>query len=208
MALGDRYAELAGLKGRLGITDTNNDTQLNAALSTASRSVERFCRRQFNTDGTATSRTFDPLDRFLVTVDDFHTTTGLEVAIDESGDGTFGTTLTSSEYQLEPLNGVVEGEAGWPFWKIRLVGGALFPLTHLLPISRRASVQVTAQWGWSEVPPAVKESTLIVAEETFKLKDAPFGVAGFGEFGAMRVRENPKVAQLLSPYRRTAVRVA
>jgi hypothetical protein len=39
------------------------------------------------------------------------------------------------------------------------------------------------------------------------LKDAPFGVAGFGEFGAVRVRNNPRAMALLQPYRRLPVLV-
>jgi hypothetical protein len=48
----------------------------------------------------------------------------------------------------------------------------------------------------------------MLAEETFKLKDAPFGVAGFGDFGVVRVRENPAVARLLAPYKRYPMLVA
>jgi hypothetical protein len=68
-------------------------------------------------------------------------------------------------------------------------------------------LQVTARWGWSAVPPAVTEATLILAEELAKLKDAPFGVSGWTEFGVMRVRDNPFAARLLNPYRRNAVLV-
>lgn len=201
MALGDSYAKLAELKPRLGITDANDDTRLTQALAAASRGVEKFCKRQFNVADTASARVYEPLHDELVMVDDFHTTTDLEIAVDDTGDGTFGTTLSASQYKLRPRNGVVDGEPGWPFWRIKATESDLFPVG-------RDSVQVTAQWGWSAVPAAVKESTLIVAEETFKLADAPFGVAGFGEFGAVRVRENPKVAQMLGPYRLYTVAVA
>lgn len=200
MPLGDPYAELGELKNRLNIPDADSDTQLNQALSASSRGVERFCRRQFNQVTTASARVYHPITPVLTFVDDFHTSTDLEVKVDEGGDGSFATPFT--DYQLEPLNGIVDGEPGWPFWRLRAIASASFPQAD------RPAVQVTAQWGWAEVPIPVQEATLIVAEETFKLKDAPFGVAGFGEFGSVRVRENPKVAQMLSPYRRTAVRVA
>jgi hypothetical protein len=39
-----------------------------------------------------------------------------------------------------------------------------------------------------------------LAEELYKLKDAPYGVAGWSQYGAIRVRENPKVAELLADY--------
>jgi hypothetical protein len=65
----------------------------------------------------------------------------------------------------------------------------------------RRAVQITALWGWSAVPDPVKQATLIIAAEQWKLKDAPFGVAGFGEFGPIRVRDNPMAASLLARYR-------
>jgi hypothetical protein len=61
-------------------------------------------------------------------------------------------------------------------------------------------VEVTGVFGWPAVPAPVVQATMLVASELFRLRDAPFGVAGFGEFGAVRVRENPKVAALLDPY--------
>ena len=48
----------------------------------------------------------------------------------------------------------------------------------------------------------------ILATEAFRMKDAPFGIATFGEFGAMRVGENPKVAQYAGPYMRNPIRMA
>lgn len=200
MALGDDYGALTTLKSRLGIGDSVDNTELQNALTAASRGVETFCRRQFQRD-TATARTFRARHWWLAHVDDFHTTAGLVVATDNGDDGTFGTTWSASDYQLEPLDGVVAGQQGWPFYKLRAVE------TKWFPQGRRAGLQVTAQWGWAEVPEPVTEAALILAEEIFKLKDAPFGVAGYGEFGAVRVRDNPKVARMLTPYRRDAVLV-
>jgi hypothetical protein len=51
----------------------------------------------------------------------------------------------------------------------------------------RPSVQITALWGWPAVPSLVTEACYQLAEETFKLKDAPFGVAGVNDFGVLRI---------------------
>lgn len=203
MPIGDSYAQISELKPRLNITDTDDDARLTEALDAASRDVERFTRRQFNMTSSATSRVYEPLHDRLVLVDDFHTTSSLEVAVDTAEDGTYGTVLSSSKYALEPRNGVVEGVPGWPFWRIRAYDLDAFPVAQ-----GRATVQVTAEWGWAEVPAPIKEATLVQAAELFKLADAPFGVAGFGEFGAVRVRPNPKVTQLLAPYQLYTVGVA
>lgn len=197
MALGDSYATTAELKSRLGITDSNDDTQLAEALSSASRGIEKFCGRQFNKTTLASARVYYPRAGCWADVDDFHTTTDLAVKTDEGNDGTYETTWSTSDYQLEPLNGIVDGESGWPYSIVRAVSGRSFPIT-----SNRAPIQVTAQWGWTAVPASVKEATLILAEDVFKLADTPFGAGGFGEFGRIRARENPHVAMLVGAYRR------
>lgn len=203
MALGETYATLADLKAYLGITDTVDDTKLNDALATASRGIEKYVDRQLNQAGVVSPRVYYPQDRCLLEVDDFHTAAGLIVKTDDDNDGVYETTWSSSDYQLEPLNGIVDGMDGWPYSRIRAVDSRWFPTC-----SRRASVQVTADWGWSAVPAPVKQACLIIAAETHKLKDAPFGVAGFGDFGPVRVRDNPMAAAKLAPYRRNAVMVA
>lgn len=212
MALGDPYAVRGELKRRLdNMTVTTWDADIDNALLVASRGIEKVCHRQFNKTTSATARVYDyaartvgpcVLDKCLAIVDDFHTTTGLVIGIDSSDDGTFATTWTTADYQLEPLNGVIDGESGWPYWRIRAVGQT-FP-TSL----RRAPLQVTAQWGWTAVPAPVKEACLLVAEETFKLREAPWGVASVGEWGTMRVRSNPMAMAMLHPYRRDAILVA
>jgi hypothetical protein len=203
MALGDSYATLAQLKTRLtNISDTNDDAALTNALATSSRAIEQFCGRQFNDAGAASARVYNLDTRHVVRVDDFHTTTGLVVETDDGDDGTFETTWSATDYQLEPLNQIVDGQTGWPYHTIRAVESRYFPC------GRRTTVRVTARWGWSAVPTPVQEACLILSEETFRLKDAPFGVAGFGEFGVVRIRDNRKAAALLAPYRRHAVLVA
>lgn len=199
------YATVDELKLRIGASATDKDAQIGEALATASREIDKWTRRQFHKTTTASSRVFrpDPDDYGVyITVDDFHTTTDLVIAVDYGDDGTFETTWSASDYELRPLNGIVDGETGWPYCEIAAVGARRFPTC-----SRRAAVQVTAQWGWSAVPPGVKEAALIVAADLFKLGDAPFGVAGYGDYGPVRIRENPVATRLLMPYRRDPILV-
>lgn len=204
MALGDSYATLAELKTRLRIADNDDNDALTSALAVASRGVEACCNRQFNDAGSATARVFKPTAPTWSTVDDFSTSTGLVVAVDVGDDGTYETTWASTDYELWPLNGITGGQTGWPYSKIRVVGaGRYFPR-----YPRRAVLQVTARWGWTAVPAPVKEAALILAEDLFKLRDTPFGVGGYGEYGRVRARENPNVWLRVSPYVRDAVLVA
>lgn len=201
MALGDSYATLTELKSRLGITDTSDDGELTTALAVASRGIEACTHRQFNDAGSASARLFYPDSACRTKVDDFSTTTGLIVETDSGGAGSFAT-WSSTEYEVSPLNGVVDGVPGWPFWKIKTVT-RFFPCQQL-----RASLRVTARWGWTTVPAPVKEATLILAEDVFKLSDLPFGAGGYGEYGRIKARENPNVMLRVQPYARDAVLVA
>ena len=146
MALGDAYASVPELEARLGLAD---DGTFTALLDAASRAVEAFCRRQFNDAGSATARTYRALDPWRLAVDDFSTTTGLAVSID-------GTAWAATDYEPRPVNGVMEGRVGWPFFDLFAVG-------RTWPYNRRATVSVTAQWGWAAVPEAIKQTTLNVA---------------------------------------------
>src|SRR5437879_3426515 len=102
MALGDPYASLTQLKSYLKITDTADDSELDAALSSASKGIEDFCHRQFNDAGVATARVYHPEDHHWVEVDDFSTTTGLVVKTSAGSTGIFESTWSAADYQVEP----------------------------------------------------------------------------------------------------------
>jgi hypothetical protein len=199
----DLYPDLAEFKARFAIPDTIDDNLIRKAIRSASRAADKYCGRRFYPDTTATARVYRPDTIGRADVDDFHTITGLVIKTDDDDDGVYETTWAAGDYVLEPFNGIVDGESGWPFSKIRSVGTRYFGTW-----SRRATLQVTAKWGWAASPPDVTEASLLMAGELFKLKDAPFGIAGVGDFGVVRVRQSPHIARLLDPYRRHAVLVA
>lgn len=195
----NQYATVDEVKARFAISDAIDDYLIRKAIKAASRQIDKLCRRRFYADATATPRSFWRDSTIHTYVDEFWTTAGLVIATDQDDDAVFETTWAAADYQLEPLNGVVDGESGWPFSLIRAVEARTFP------IGKRPSVQVTAKWGWAAIPDDIREATLLSAAELFKLKDAPFGVAGFGEFGAVRIRANPIVLRAISPYKRAMV---
>jgi hypothetical protein len=209
--LGDPLGEIEELRTRLRDAAGNLDAdELTNIGLTVTRGIEKYCHRQFNKTDTATARIYGRnsvgtgvISKDLAIVDDFHTITGLVIATDTGDDGTFATTWTSADYQLEPLSGIVDAETGWPYWLIRAVGSYTFPTS-----TRRAPLRVTAKWGWNTVPTPVKEAWLVVSTETAKLPEAPFGVASSAEWGVARVRANPMAMAMLNPYRRDAVLVA
>lgn len=195
---GKLYATVEELKSRLGIGDTVDDFELRLAVETASRAVDDFCGRHF-WRGTAT-KTFTPDSPYWVKIDDLVSATTL--ATDATGDGTFETTWSASDYQLYPLNATTGSESR-PYTRFVAVGTLTFPTPWTYSYARGDRVQVVGVFGWPAVPAAVKTAALILAADAFKIKDAPFGIAGgMGEWGPVRVRDNPRAVALLRPYRR------
>lgn len=207
MAAIDIYATVSDLRAQFNIGDADDDVLLEDALRAASRSVDMFCGRRFWQDSAVQTRTYRCDDSIVAWVDDISTTTGLVIKTDTTGDYAWTTTWDSSDYDLEPRNASVfqSGDrtvSAQAWWRIVAIDDKVFPINE-----RRATLQVTAKFGWSAVPEAVKRSTLIKAARLFKRKDAPFGALGFDAEGIRISRwDDPDVVLLLSPYQRLEMR--
>jgi len=196
---------IASANNQALIATDNRGTELDAAISTVSRAIDQFCGRVFWDAGSATARVFRADRTSVIDVDEFSTAAGLVIATDTGGDGTFDTTWTASDYQLEPLNGIRDGRTGWPYRTVRAVAGLSFPVDW----QGQARVQITAQWGWAAVPDEVHQACLIWAHRLLRRSESPEGVAGFGDFGAVRLTSVDRdVETLLTPFRLTATLVA
>ena len=195
MAITNGYCTLAEVKAALRITDSIDDSLLETAVESASRLVDGYAGRNFYSAGSAV-RYFTPEDRIVCEIDDLISLTTLQVS--EDLDSVFDQTWAATDYQLEPLNGKVDGLTGWPATRIRAVGAYIFG-TNI----GEASVKVTGTWGWSAVPTAVKQATVIQASRIFKRLDSPLGVLSSPDLGYIRVgtRLDPDVQQLVEPYR-------
>jgi hypothetical protein len=200
MAIVNGYCTLAALKAALRITDTLDNDLLEVAIESASREIDGYCERVFYS--TSATRIYAPQNIYLVETDDIVSVTSVKTSTDGL---TFDTTLASTDYQLEPLNGIAGG-LSTPYTQIRAVGNYLWPayspqtILHL-----EASVQVVGVFGWSAVPTAIKQATIILAMRLFKRLDSPLGIAGFGDMGQMRVgRFDPDVDALLAPFRKVS----
>lgn len=194
MAITNGYCSLNDVKASARITDNVDDALLELAVEAASRQIDSYTQRSFYNAGTAT-RLFAPLDSYVTEIDDL---VSLSVLQTSDGDD-FGTTWASKDYQLEPLNGVVDGLSGYPTTRIRAVDDYLFNV-----LDGEATVKITGTWGWSSTPVAIKQATVILAARIFKRNDSPLGIAGFGDMGAVRVgtQLDPDVKQLVEPYRK------
>ena len=187
------------LKSRLGITDTADDFEIMLAAQAATRSVDEITGRYF-WRGTDT-RTYVPQSIYGQQIDDLVSVTTFKVDFD--GDGVFEQTWTlNTDYALTVAPGSYNpGALGeqWPYTGFQVIAASkLAPFVW--PWSHQDRIQIIGTFGWPAVPLAVKQAALIAAADLFKLKDAPFGVAGFGEFGVVRVGSNPRVLSLLRRY--------
>jgi hypothetical protein len=189
---------------RIGTADTLDDDLIDNCVGAASRLIDGYCNRRFWQTGTAEARVYQAEDSFYCSIDDI-AGTALTLKTSTQADGTFDLTWSRSDYQLEPLNGNLDGLT-WSYDKIRAVGDYLFPTVNA-NYGEQALVQVTAIFGWPSVPEPVTQATIIQASRIFKRYDSPLGVAGFGDLGAIRVSRflDPDMAQLVEPYRRMRI---
>ena len=196
MAITNGYATLAQLKSALRISDAVDDSLLEMAVESASRAIDGHAGRYFYSSGTAT-RYYAADDSFITQIDDV---SGTAITLQTSGNanGVFDTTWAAGDYQLEPLNGNVDG-LQVPYTRIRAVNNYLFPVS-----GGEALVKVTGVFGYASVPISITQACIIQSSRIFKRLDSPLGIAGFGDMGAMRVSRylDPDVEQLVAPYRR------
>lgn len=213
MAIGDPYATLADFRIMQGVKSgqsTEMDPRRTSVLSAVSRAIERICGRQFNNmsvNGSfvgvvATSRDFVPDDLRHCRIDELFDNSDLVLLTDSGGQGDFQNTWNSqTDVEYRPHNGLEDG-IPVPYNQLRACRGLYFPRYVGTPYRREAVVRLTTKnWGWATVPDPIHEATLVSANEIYKLKDAPFGVAGTTQYGTeIRIRQDSYLMGLLGGY--------
>lgn len=128
-------------------------------------------------------------------VDDIADTATATVAIDAANNGSYSTTwVENTQFRWLPLNGIMDGQEGWPATHLSLIGSFWFwPFTF-----GRPQVRITAQWGWQAIPATIKSVALLTAADLLAYKDIRFDVAGSDVTGFYRAKANAKVAELLN----------
>ena len=179
-------AELAGVSFA--------DYDATMAISAASRGIDEYTGRRFDSDvtGATITRYYSPQEPQYLSIDDL--VTAATVASDLTGTGVFDTIwVANRDYVLAPLNAAADG---WPYEQIRPHPAS----AQRFPAWPR-SVAVTGQWGWpTAIPDNVREATTILAIRLLKrAREAPFGVVNLGiEGSAVRIsRTDPDVCFLL-----------
>jgi hypothetical protein len=187
------YCTLNQIKAALRVNDAIDDSLLEMAVESASRMIDSECDRVFYS--TSATRDFVPNDHITVDTDDLTVITS--VKLDDSGDLTFPITLAVSDYQAEPVNQRVSGNA-FPIYRLRMIGDYLLPIWN-----RQATVRIQGTYGFTPVPTVITQATVLQGARIFKRLDSPLGFAGFSDMGVARVgRVDPDVAMLIRPYKK------
>lgn len=204
------YATLDDLREHLG--DSGNklpENLLIRALNASSRAVDNHTGRRFWQDPAVTTRTFeyagDCYTFMLPGEAEISEAAGLAVAT-WNGASYGPSWVLDTDFRLAPYD-ANQGDASQykAWWMLEGTGTRRFDLR-----STRGyyPIQVTARFGWSELPDEVEQATLLKAAAVFKRKDAPFGIAQFGDIAAVRiVRQDIDVIEMLSDYVRDVAMV-
>lgn len=204
MALTNSYATLEELATELGISDSQQSTQMETALNAASRQIDAYTGRRhgFWQDATVKIREYFADDPHLLEVPDgISTTTGLVVKVDINDDGQFATTLTiTTDFILLPVNAAVDVPVR-PYDAIRIVNPSYyFPRSSY----GRPGAQVTSRFGWPTThPDDVNKACLIQSTQLFKASAATFGAVQLGIDGSvirLAGRMHPMAEPLLDPF--------
>lgn len=180
-----------------GTSSTEALTRMPGALEGAHRAIYKHCGRTFSTvatDATATARTYRP-DHGQQQRLSIHDCIEITSVVEN------GTTLTvGTHYIAEPLNGLDELGLTVPYEGLSRYCARWYH-DDVLP-----TVTVTAKWGYATVangpPPGAVEACKLLAQDILRARDLTGDVVGFAEYGAVRIRRNPTIADLLEPLRR------
>lgn len=168
---------------------TLEDDEVAAVLETTDEFLADLCKRRWEVAGVAaTERVYAP--RSWTDTIRFHDC--VEVTAITASD----VAVASSEYQLEPLNGLNWAGHAVPYEQARRIGSH-WPFDNF-----RATVLVTARWGWTAIPAPIIRAALVLSKDIAMHRDLSFGLAAVPDFGALRVRQASLITDIVKDWRR------
>lgn len=195
------YATIQELRDTMDIGDSASDAQLQACLDAAATWIESDagCARTFRLDTADSTKLYNPSCPGVLDVVDLVTVTSIK--LDRNGDRTYSTTLTTSDYQLLPLNEPRARQlVSWPRSSYQFTPGQYVQVVGKFGYVDGGAINTTA----GTTPDAVRTANLLLAARLYKRREAPFGVLGQVDLGQYQriSAADPDVLNLLEPYRR------
>lgn len=136
------YVSRADLKTELGISDTTDDNRIDRIIRDVSRWIDRYTGRRFY-PRTAT-RYYSARHADTLAIDDLLSVTTLQT--DSSGDRGYGTTWTSTQYDLMPFNAADESPPE-PYTRIDITPTS----SNSFPAGVANGVKISGTWGYYNV---------------------------------------------------------
>jgi hypothetical protein len=190
---------------------TKDDYEYQRACVTATTLIHDLCGQHFFQITEPRTYSYDSI--YELFTDPFVPGSITEFAVDYVGDGSYSSVWEEGR-DFQTLRFNEHYNPGWlgekrPHDFIRVLlsvpGSTVTPGGQMLPFvwaySPNNRVKITATWGWPEIPQNVHHAALLLATDLFKMKDAPWGIAGMGELGMVKTQANPEVTELLQKYR-------
>jgi hypothetical protein len=228
------YVGKEELKSRLSIanSDTASDFEIQLAIQCVTNWINEYCGEHFYQ--VSETRTYRPDNIWTLPIDAMVSTPSIVsntvVKVDQQGSGVFSTnwgaptfagpgtgnniyTLKLGTGQRSDNFNINAAGVPRPYRQLQVltgingVPGAGQWLPFVWPFTFENRVQIQGVWGWDFVPPNVQNAAMMLAVDMFKSKDAPWGVAGIGDLGIVKVQSNPWVVELLRPYINTRRKV-
>ncbi|BBY43239.1 hypothetical protein [Mycolicibacterium celeriflavum] len=148
------------------IDPVENEAELTLAVEAASRAIDKATGRCFGQVASNETRWYTPefyRDRWLIDIDDLMSDDALVIEVDR--DGTPEAAITA--YKLTPINAAAIGR---PWTRIEVL-----PSSAVKPNGLRNGVRVSARWGWSAIPSAIRYATLVQAARFYDRRN---GIGG------------------------------
>lgn len=183
---------LNAFKLYLGSETHADDSVIQAALDAADVAIAEDLGRAITlvaSDATPTTRHYVPSGTNVLRIHDCIAVTAVT---------TSGTVVSASAYQLEPVDALSWSGQARPYEQIRLLRSCW----NLTGQHGEATVAVTGRFGWLAYPATLIDAAKILAKDIVSQREIRSGVADFGQYGAVRVRDNAYVARLVGTLRR------
>ncbi len=186
MAISDPYNTRADFKAALNITSAEEDVWIDKCLRGAAKALEhRSGWSTFWNTGTPVTRRVPLLGKVRPVRSSYFQYDKLLLG-DGIANGVFTVAGASTAF-LMPEDAL---ERGWPADAIRLPWG--------FAQSRNGFADITAVWGWPEVPADIIWAHHMQAHRYYGRKGSPEGISGSAEWGISRIpRLDPDVLAIL-----------